>query len=679
VGAGSGTQGIYSMTFPAASTAYAAGANRTLLRSADGGATWTSICTTACAALAATHDFLGITSAGVGTVWAATYNGEIIASTNADQASPTWTLQQAATGTPINSITALSATDVYYADNGGWIYKTVNGGTAWNQVTGAGGAVHCLVMERSAGTDYLYGARNSGKIYKGTLLSTDITNGGGTYSTMTLPGNGGGESPLGCWGVSKDIVLLSMADGSVWKSVNASNASPTFTREDTGVGTEVGGIYVDPGGTAYGATQGGVAIVSSDTGSTWTVKTIAAQTQRPDWRYGHGFDASNAYVVGSKIAGVAQMLHTTNGGTTWTSVASGLANNGNGLAFEDIDHGIAVGDAGTVSTSSNASSATPTWTARANPTAQNLDAVGMAAGTSTGWAVGDLGTILRTDDGGVTWVTQSSGFPTTNLRSVAVVDPGTVFVSGDSGLVLRTTDGGTTWTQLTTSVTNDLESIGVADAGAVIYSGGSSGKIIKSTNGLAAAGSVTFASMTTNSSYAVLGLDVENRANVEAAARNGTLLRTTDGTTWSGADAPSTSQDMVSVSQVDGNTTWEFGVGDRIYLESPAASIPDYQNGVNSWSTAANTGFFGACLQSLGGSAAADAWTVDTFNVSGQCQTLDTDPWNAIPTTATKIAHTTGAGQSGSVNLIYGIRTPSSTTPGSYTAAIAYEAVAPWV
>jgi hypothetical protein len=58
------------------------------------------------------------------------------------------------------------------------------------------------------------------------------------------------------------------------------------------------------------------------------------------------------------------------------------------------------------------------------------------------FAVGDLGTIVRTMDGGRTWVRQSSG-TSNNLRGVWFTNGITGVAVGDLGTILRTTNGGT--------------------------------------------------------------------------------------------------------------------------------------------------------------------------------------------------------------------------------------------
>ena len=69
---------------------------------------------------------------------------------------------------------------------------------------------------------------------------------------------------------------------------------------------------------------------------------------------------------------------------------------------------------------------------------------------NTGYAVGNIGTIVKTTDGGTTWNSQSSGtsyflysvyFPDTNIGYAVGGDP-----LGNFGNILKTTNGGTTWT-----------------------------------------------------------------------------------------------------------------------------------------------------------------------------------------------------------------------------------------
>ncbi|MFZ0319854.1 MAG: YCF48-related protein [Candidatus Sulfotelmatobacter sp.] len=61
-----------------------------------------------------------------------------------------------------------------------------------------------------------------------------------------------------------------------------------------------------------------------------------------------------------------------------------------------------------------------------------------------GWAVGDQGTILHTEDGGTSWTTQASN-TIAFLRSVSFATPQLGWAAGDHGTILHTEDGGKNW------------------------------------------------------------------------------------------------------------------------------------------------------------------------------------------------------------------------------------------
>lgn len=61
-----------------------------------------------------------------------------------------------------------------------------------------------------------------------------------------------------------------------------------------------------------------------------------------------------------------------------------------------------------------------------------------------GWIVGDNGTILHTTDGGESWREQNSR-TREHLRAIQFTDPLEGWIMGDRGSILHTTDGGRTW------------------------------------------------------------------------------------------------------------------------------------------------------------------------------------------------------------------------------------------
>src|SRR5574338_1233542 len=95
------------------------------------------------------------------------------------------------------------------------------------------------------------------------------------------------------------------------------------------------------------------------------------------------------------------------------------------------------------------------WT-ELNPKVPRVDYLGIHfVNTDTGWAVGDLGALIKTTDGGQSWITEETG-RTTPIIKVRSVNSQVVIASGFGGLILRSTDGGETFTEIASGVTGDL-------------------------------------------------------------------------------------------------------------------------------------------------------------------------------------------------------------------------------
>jgi len=100
---------------------------------------------------------------------------------------------------------------------------------------------------------------------------------------------------------------------------------------------------------------------------------------------------------------------------------------------------------------------------------------------TTGWAVGDAGTILKTSDGGATWTKQASGV-SAQLTALDFVTARVGFAVGSNGRILRTRDGGSHWAKLTSGTQKRLSAVCFVDAshGWVV---GSSGARLRTLDG----------------------------------------------------------------------------------------------------------------------------------------------------------------------------------------------------
>jgi len=95
---------------------------------------------------------------------------------------------------------------------------------------------------------------------------------------------------------------------------------------------------------------------------------------------------------------------------------------------------------------------------------------------NNGWVVGNLGTILKTTDGGNTWIPKTSD-TFVDLEGVYFIDSNLGWIVGEGGLILATSDGGNTWTPESSEVTSELASVFFVDS-ANGYAVGANGVIL---------------------------------------------------------------------------------------------------------------------------------------------------------------------------------------------------------
>ena len=78
--------------------------------------------------------------------------------------------------------------------------------------------------------------------------------------------------------------------------------------------------------------------------------------------------------------------------------------------------------------------------------------------SNIGWAVGESGALIKTTNGGETWLVQPTGINNT-LSSVDFADENNGIVVGTFGIILRTTNGGISWTDHSIARENMLYSV----------------------------------------------------------------------------------------------------------------------------------------------------------------------------------------------------------------------------
>ena len=155
---------------------------------------------------------------------------------------------------------------------------------------------------------------------------------------------------------------------------------------------------------------------------------------------------------------------------------------------------------------------------------------------STLVAVGEAGTILRSVDGGLTWVVVPSG-TIVALNGVAFAGAGMGLAVGEGGTILRSADGGLTWTAAASGTGLPLAAVAFAGSESAAFAVGSD-SVLRSTDGGQAWSlvSICVPGSACSSFYEFTGIAFADASTGVAVGKSGRAIRSTDGgATWSNA------------------------------------------------------------------------------------------------------------------------------------------------
>lgn len=293
------------------------------------------------------------------------------------------------------------------------------------------------------------------------------------------------------------ITLLAIAIGVVFLGVHATAdaewKSLHEVLDENGMGTMLQDVHFTDAQNGFVVGQGGLILVTSDGGATWTKMDVdmspPGARQRPGGGggppggFGRGGSPAlyNIYFVDANVGfitgGRGTILKTEDGGKTWarkmarSAAAQGqnerprpLRANLMGAQMLNAEVGFIAGSENTILKTTDSGE---TWVgssqrARVGETRNNLENIWFVSPTQ-GWIVGSFGTLLHTTDGGETWEKRNAGFDN-NLFGIHFLDANTGWLCGQEGLVLHTADGGKTWVQQLTGSEDDLHDIVFVDA-----------------------------------------------------------------------------------------------------------------------------------------------------------------------------------------------------------------------
>ena len=463
------------------------------------------------------------------------------------------------------------------------IYRTIDGGATFTIVhTGDAKAVAFL----------------SSTLVVGVIDSTfkRSTDGGLTWTTGTTT-----EGKNRLLAVSSDVVLAWGRTGSF-----PNFDDRIFRSADGGqTWTDLGEI-MDPGPyvssfsfsvpdpqTVVATDGAGNMFHSGDAGLTWTQTFISPLGLQPSFLSSAVPSFADAQ-IGYYGYGSGFVIKTTDGGSSWFQISSGM-----GQSINDIDRFsngnlIAVGDNGTLLSSNGLSP----WVIHESFTQNNLRAVQVMSPTEV-VVVDETGQVYISTNGGLVWAA-APGKPSNmseadDIHFTTLLDGWVIGFSSSSGSLYHTTDGGGSW-----NVAPGFQGAYFAldIEGNNIWAQNVSGTYYRSTD----YGSTWIQGNLPGSAYQITDIDFLDESIGYAVGWWGEAYRSIDGgITWEILPTPNNTDKFTDIYLLNANELWVSTTNDVAYYSA---------TGGQSWSVMdiGSTGFgsFRSIVAVQGG----DAWTV---------------------------------------------------------------------
>ncbi|NIO29693.1 MAG: T9SS type A sorting domain-containing protein [Candidatus Latescibacteria bacterium] len=511
--AGDLTHSLMAISMIGELTGTAVGCNGTILRTTDGGTSW-SVQTSG-----TSEDLFDVHFTDVNTGYAVGRHGTILATTDGGV---TWIPQSSGTGAALLGVSFVHPDTGTVVGEFGTILRTTNGGASWG-------------AQASSTTNLLYAVHFTSVNYgvavgRGqTILETN--NGGATWMDMpppSWPGNSVALRDVQIFGSIIYIIgnysdtvsdftyfLLTSNGGSSWATSSQPNDMVSLAMHG------MHGLAVGEMGIIHKTSDGGYSwpkifgpskeanmqaidlwgiydcivlatpyssnssyfLRTSDGGDTW-IDSGVSYFLLYDVTYA---DQATIYAVGRGhylMDMGAAVLRSDNGGADWGPIwwssigfppSPMYVDYLNSVSFGDSAGGVAVGEKGWIVTIRNG-----TVSQKDRITTQTLNGVSMPD-DSTVYAVGGGGTILRSNDGGDTWVQLVSGTGS-SLRAVHFIDADHGTAVGNGGTILHTSNGGATWTPQVSGTTESLYGVSFSSPSVGFVVGGA-GTILKTIDG----------------------------------------------------------------------------------------------------------------------------------------------------------------------------------------------------
>lgn len=436
---------IYDMEFLSSTEGWAVGMlydngyQSYILHTTDGGNTWTQQFSPITPQPFVNYQVNGVDFVSATEGYVVTAVGDILKTTDAGS---NWVEVSSSSYPKLSDVKFSNLSDGVAVGDGGLILKTTDAGLTWTQITSAVNQNLVAISQFSdtlwiGGTGRLLRSENSGDTWNTQLSTTSFDLAAADYINETTG-----------WAVGYYGTVLGTNDGGQSWDLQNSFTNNWFT--DIEFYNENLGYIVGNGGSCYLTLDGGVTWNTQFLG---TGEGLLSINYRPD---SVAFTVGNNTIINlstgqinSSVTNVhrsvcfatnndgwisgdqGEILHTTDGGDSWTSQNADPMYNLMSVYFIDQNTGWAVGTGGTILKTTDGGA---NWTPQNSNVTSTLAAVHFISG-NIGWAVGEQGKILFTSDGGVTWIQEPSP-TTTHLMSINFLNGSKGVITGERGEIL---------------------------------------------------------------------------------------------------------------------------------------------------------------------------------------------------------------------------------------------------
>ncbi len=413
-----------------------------------------------------------------------------------------------------------------YAGTDGGVFKSQDGGISWGAVNNGltGFTVYALAVDPVA-TGTLYAGTNAG-VFR-------TTNGGNAWTAQRA---GLGKITVQALAVDPTNPRVLYAGTSAAGVFRSADSAATWTASGSGLSSnDVRSLAVDPSapGTVYAGTAGGVS-KSTDAATTWSnrvsanVRSLAIDPVTP----------ATIYAGAEGLFTNSGILKSGDGGTSWTSMNSGLGNVPvrSVAVRQNQPATLFLGTSGSgVFTSTDGGG---TWRQLpGSPSSSNtvlLDGASVFVGAPTGF--------FRSSDDGKTWRQENVSFATFTVNGL-VIDPSSPVIlyagvgrpGSSGGGIYKSVNGGAGWTASGTGLPDKTVQALAVDAGppTTIYAGTTGAGIFRSQDA-AATWSPASSGLSTGT---VLSFGVAGSGIVYAGTDAGVFRSANFGATWTARSA----------------------------------------------------------------------------------------------------------------------------------------------